>query len=590
MTEAGKPQRLAPIHTPTEGGKPPPLSKSPSKSPKNSSASIHDGEYHPDSQQHLVSSIERYNMNVAIESQSTESMRAELLGKGIEMLDDTQLTALSIKLNSWIEFYCYEKKLPHGSWFTLFNVVDKDHSGFVTFDELTFCIRSLLKKGKGELSSDDLKALWCTLDQDDSNSLHKDEMSGFLRLGEAKKKVVGGARAPSAKKLNGGTPASSPTKGAKPEKTSTGADVKHSSQNLIGSMDRVNMGGALATESTADMRRDLKAQGIPLPTDDELLQLSAKFNAWIESYRYDHQLPPTHSWFNLFSQVDLDGSGQISFDELITCVRRDLRKGPNVISHQQLKVLWCALDSSGDNLLDKDEAAGFFKLGATKPSKGVAPIGKKDKAAPAAKSKKDVKKGGEPTRTESPAKNSTIHDGEYHPDSQQHLVSSIERHNMNVALECTPTAEMKKDLEMSGDDLLDDAMLTAWAIKLTEWIEEYRFDQKLPPSHSWYQLFKEVDNDSSGWVTFDELTTCVRRELRKGPKAISHTVLKQLWCSLDVDSSNTVEKEEMASFFGRAEPTRKKTVSRLWAGKSLFTSMKKNPSGKKYEEKVAPSP
>ena len=53
--------------------------------------------------------------------------------------------------------------------------------------------------------------------------------------------------------------------------------------------------------------------------------------------------------YALFKAVDADQSGQITFDELTTCVRRELKKGPKVISHNELKALWCALDSSGDN-------------------------------------------------------------------------------------------------------------------------------------------------------------------------------------------------------------------------------------------------
>ena len=60
-----------------------------------------------------------------------------------------------------------------------------------------------------------------------------------------------------------------------------------------------------------------------------------------------------------------------------------------------------------------------------------------------------------------------------------------------------------------------------------------------------FNLFKEIDNDNSGFVTFDELSTCVRRELKKGPKTISHVELKLLWCALDKDNDNSLDKEEM---------------------------------------------
>jgi hypothetical protein len=39
------------------------------------------------------------------------------------------------------------------------------------------------------------------------------------------------------------------------------------------------------------------------------------------------------------------------------------------------------------------------------------------------------------------------------------------------------------------------------------------------------------DGGGDGHVTFDELTTCVRRELGKGLKVMPHMELKKLWCA-----------------------------------------------------------
>jgi hypothetical protein len=48
----------------------------------------------------------------------------------------------------------------------------------VTFDELLDIIRHKLKKGPKAISEKTVKRLWCTLDADDSNEVHKDEMAG----------------------------------------------------------------------------------------------------------------------------------------------------------------------------------------------------------------------------------------------------------------------------------------------------------------------------------------------------------------------------------------------------------------------------
>ena len=55
-------------------------------------------------------------------------------------------------------------------------------------------------------------------------------------------------------------------------------------------------------------------------------------------------------------------------------------------------------------------------------------------------------------------------------------------------------------------------------------------------------------------VTYDELTDVVRRKLNKGIKHISEDALKALWCALDVDESNAIQKDEMAAFLKRGAP------------------------------------
>ena len=118
--------------------------------------------------------------------------------------------------------------------------------------------------------------------------------------------------------------------------------------------------------------------------------------------------------------------------------------------------------------------------------------------------------------------------------------------------------------------LPSDRELTEYAKRFTSWIEQWRYDQRLPASTSWYNLFKEIDNDSSGFITFDELQDCVRRELKKGPKTMSHNELKLLWCSLDRNADNHLEKEEMASFFQRASAEHK-AIRKSWlSGSSPF--------------------
>lgn len=132
--------------------------------------------------------------------------------------------------------------------------------------------------------------------------------------------------------------------------------MRYASTGLgISSIERHGMSGAIASSPTAEMRKQLAAQSIPIPSATELVSYSQKMNTWINDWRREQNKEPSHSWFNLFKEVDNDGSGFVTFDELVTCVRRELKKGPDVISQNELMALWCAIDDDTNEQLHKDE-------------------------------------------------------------------------------------------------------------------------------------------------------------------------------------------------------------------------------------------
>ena len=99
--------------------------------------------------------------------------------------------------------------------------------------------------------------------------------------------------------------------------------------------------------SALHRRKELRAKKLPLPNDEDLIEISFKFNAWIESYIHDYKLDATTTtWYTVFKDADADGNGTINFDELTTCVRQELKKGPSIISHDELRALWCASETT----------------------------------------------------------------------------------------------------------------------------------------------------------------------------------------------------------------------------------------------------
>jgi len=191
-----------------------------------------------------------------------------------------------------------------------------------------------------------LKSIFSVLDHDEDNALHKDEMRAFLEKGRKKLPPI---------KKEG------PTRARE--------DLR-----LISPIERYNMSVPIPSKATSKMKEEFAAAGVSLPSEQELLALSIKLNEWLEQLLHDERHPPSATWYVLFSTVDKDKSGFITYDELWDCVRHKLHKGPKVISDVTLKSLFCSLDRDDSNQLHKDEMRAFFELGRTmgKASRGAA--------------------------------------------------------------------------------------------------------------------------------------------------------------------------------------------------------------------------
>ena len=146
--------------------------------------------------------------------------------------------------------------------------MDEDGSGYITFDELREVVRHKLHVKPSKMSENDIKGLWCALDADDSNQVHMNEFSAFLK---------------------GKRPA------PKPEMV-RGVSKKSTEKQLP----------AGKTMPTAEMKAELEKAGVSLPNDEQLTALSKSFNELLEELRYNLKLPKSHSFANLFKEVDQD--------------------------------------------------------------------------------------------------------------------------------------------------------------------------------------------------------------------------------------------------------------------------------------------
>ena len=96
---------------------------------------------------------------------------------------------------------------------------------------------------------------------------------------------------------------------------------------------------SLASTPTHIMRAELKAASISLPGEEDLAGLSQRFHTGFEALRkeWGTKNQGTFTWHHVFTAVDQDGSGVITFDEMTSAVRHMLKIGQKDLSDDALK-------------------------------------------------------------------------------------------------------------------------------------------------------------------------------------------------------------------------------------------------------------
>ena len=205
----------------------------------------------------------------------------------------------------------------------------------------------------------------------------------------------------------------------------------------------------------------------------------------------------------------------LTFDELTYGVRKRLKIKASELSDDQMKAVWVALDDDESGYIDSTEFHTFMGI-------------EEDTTLTAEVREELLKKKNTKKREEQAAGTSKL-DG--------------------FITEKT-SDEMKEELESSGLKIPEGEELTAMAVQFAKWVKAYK-----PGTHqgiAWLEIFKEVDEDHSGLLSYDELRMVIRRMFKVKAAQFSDQKIKQMWCALDTDGSDSVAQVEFARFVKRA--------------------------------------
>ena len=185
------------------------------------------------------------------------------------------------------------------------------------------------------------------------------------------------------------------------------------------------------------------------------------------------------SWFRLFKRMDDDGSGRVSYAELEELVRHELQLPPSQLPEHSLKAVWVALDEDGSGYITVREFGQFMRKGA------------------AAKDKEHWR---ERLEARKRAQGDEVR-------------ALLEQRDLKRALEGVVAAS---DAQLSVvAALLHARMRQLFSQQFAGGGDGARHD-------NWFRLFKHMDDDNSGRVSYAELEDLVRQLHRWSRKWAVH--------------------------------------------------------------------
>mmetsp|Transcript_41001 Transcript_41001/g.89583 ORF Transcript_41001/g.89583 Transcript_41001/m.89583 type:complete len:434 (-) Transcript_41001:145-1446(-) len=269
-------------------------------------------------------------------------------------------------------------------WYKLFNHLDEDCSGKISYWELEAMIRKQLKLRPSDFSEEQLQAIWRALDEDSSGLITCGEFGHFLLSGagaiehgkDGRQRVLQEKRLLTAKVRQELQEMLSSRRaeqsGALHAKRSQVANQRATVQELSSTAsEKLRLQNSARAASLRREREDLlygkqapemtSPDAAPAASSEEVNEMAELFNRRLAEIIPDLE---ARSWYKLFNHVDDNGSGNICYPEFSDMVRKELKLPRGRLPDEKLKALWRAIDKDGSGRILCGEFALFMRRGA----------------------------------------------------------------------------------------------------------------------------------------------------------------------------------------------------------------------------------
>ena len=449
-------------------------------------------------------------------------------GVGVAPASPDDVLALSTLFNNRLAEMYEDPALRQ--WFKLFRHMDDDNSGRITYSELARTVREEMQLPPRKLPDSKLRAVWAALDADGSGFITAGEFGGFMRKGEP----------------------------AVPPELSWQARVLASKR-------------AIADQVRAEAEGDRWiAAGIEPASDGQVIVLAQLINRTLEQLYED---PQKRSWFKLFKHMDDDGSGRVTFAELSAMLRDDLGLSSNELPAAALKAVWAALDADGSGFITAGEFGGFMRRGEAEGVTLTSTLWRERmmdaRNADMAKWRRREGRRAARTQKRQHAEHEAMRERvramrEYRQRAIDANAAAKARKQQEAMRDRTERDAPKLLARTSGVEPAAEAQLRAVAELLNRRLALHVED---PARRSWFKLFRHMDDDGSGRITYAELSAVIRDELRVSAREMPEAHLRAVWAAIDADQSGFATAGKFGMFMKRGGRALVEDASLTWRDK-----------------------
>jgi len=199
----------------------------------------------------------------------------------------------------------------------------------------------------------------------------------------------------------------------------------------------------------------------------------------------------------------VDGSRRISYKELERLIRDELRVSKAELPEQRLHALWKVLDDNASGFVDAGELSRFMRIG-----RPVGGLGNRVRMAL-------EKRAG------------------HQMQLQDYARRSGKQLTQNLVSKEVPPASTDEVRELS--------------VRFNEQLSALR-PREATSGNNFFRLFKHMDVDGSGRISFKELSRMVRGDLSIGKEQLTKDKLQSLWRALDENASGFICAGEFGRF------------------------------------------